>query len=139
MLAPMVDPRSFQDLVDEAKRRIPQYCPEWTDHNVSDPGVMLVELFAWMVHLLAYRLNDVPRRDLRRFVELIGARLEPPLPAAAELLFWLTTPPDAPLTVPSGVAITTRQSATEPAIVFTTYVQMSLVKPRLRHLVLARS
>src|SRR5919204_350522 len=36
MLAPTVDPRSFQDLVDEAKRRIPQYCPEWTDHNVSD-------------------------------------------------------------------------------------------------------
>lgn len=37
-----LDDRSFQDLVDEAKKKIPLYCPEWTDHNVSDPGVTLI-------------------------------------------------------------------------------------------------
>ena len=63
MLAPTVDPRSFQDLVDEAKRRIPQYCPEWTDHNVSDPGVTLIETFAYLVDQVLYRLNRVPERS----------------------------------------------------------------------------
>ena len=43
---PNLDDRRFQQLVDEAKRRVQQHCPEWTDHNVSDPGVTLVETVA---------------------------------------------------------------------------------------------
>src|SRR5204863_530627 len=38
---PNLDDRRFQDLVDDAKRLVQQRCPEWTDHNVSDPGVTL--------------------------------------------------------------------------------------------------
>src|SRR6185437_10132030 len=75
MLAgPPIDPRNAQDLVDEAKRRIPLYCPEWTDHNVSDPGVTLIELFAFMTDVLLYRLNRVTDQDYMKFLELIGAR-----------------------------------------------------------------
>src|SRR2546430_2442631 len=58
--APNLDDRRFQDIVDEAKRRITRYCPEWTDHNVSDPGVALIELFAWMTEMILYRVNQVP-------------------------------------------------------------------------------
>lgn len=36
--APHLDDRRFQQFVDDAKRYIQQACPEWTDHNVSDPG-----------------------------------------------------------------------------------------------------
>ena len=43
---PNLDDRNAQSLVDEAKQLIPTYCPEWTNHNVSDPGVALIELFA---------------------------------------------------------------------------------------------
>ena len=45
-----LDDRTFQDLVREARAMIPHYCPEWTDHDLSDPGITLIELFAWMVH-----------------------------------------------------------------------------------------
>jgi pimeloyl-ACP methyl ester carboxylesterase len=62
--APHLDDRRFQDLVDDAKRLVQQRCPEWTDHNVSDPGVTLIEAFAQMVDQLIYRLNRVP--DLPR-------------------------------------------------------------------------
>ena len=58
---PNLDDRRFQQLVDEAKRRVQQHCPEWTDHNVSDPGVTLIEAFAHMVDELMYRVNRVPR------------------------------------------------------------------------------
>ena len=47
LAAPKLDDRLFQDLVEEAKKRIPHYTSEWTDHNVSDPGITLLELFAW--------------------------------------------------------------------------------------------
>ena len=47
-------------------------CPAWTDHNVSDPGVTLIETFAYMTDLLLYRLNRVPDRLYLKFLELIG-------------------------------------------------------------------
>ena len=64
--APNLDDRRFQDLVDDAKRLVQQRCPEWTDHNVSDPGVTLIELFAWMTDQVLYRLNRVPGPQLRQ-------------------------------------------------------------------------
>ena len=53
--APDLDDRRFQELVDEAKRRVMQRCPEWSDHNVSDPGVTLIELFACFPRITASR------------------------------------------------------------------------------------
>ena len=70
--APNLDDRRFQDLVDDAKRLVQQRCPEWTDHNVSDPGVTLIEPFAWMTDQLLYRLNRVPDRHYVKFLELLG-------------------------------------------------------------------
>ncbi len=134
---PIIDPRNFQDLVDEAKRRIPQYCPEWTDHNVSDPGVTLIELFAWMTDIVLYRLNKVPDRDYLTFLELIGARLHPEVPASAELTFWLTAPQRETKTIPRGTEIATRQTETRPAINFTTDTDLRIRTPALRYFVLA--
>ena len=50
-----LDDRRFDDLVEESLMRIPRYCPEWTDHNLSDPGVTFVELFAWLTDQMLLR------------------------------------------------------------------------------------
>ena len=71
---PELDDRRFQDIVDEAKRRINRLCPEWTDHNVSDPGVALIELFAWMTEMTLYRLNQIP--EAREAFDQAKARVE---------------------------------------------------------------
>jgi len=136
---PVIDPRNFQDLVDEAKRRIPQYCPEWTDHNVSDPGVTLIELFAWMADIILYRLNKVPDRDYLKFLDLIGARPHPAVPASTELTFWLTAPQRDTKLIPRGIEIATRQTETRPAVTFTTDSVLRIRRPALRYWVLARS
>ncbi len=138
MQPPAIDPRTFQDLVDEAKRRIPLYCPEWTDHNVSDPGVMLIELFAWMVDILLYRLNEVPERDFLKFLELIGARPRPAVPATAELLFWFTAPSTGVREIRRGIEVATRQTETRPAILFTTDTPLAVREPNLRYFILER-
>ena len=99
MPTPSLDDRRFQDIVDQAKLLIPRYCPEWTDHNVSDPGVALIELFAWMTDLLLYRVNQVPDRMYVKFLELIGVRLEPPRAARAPATFYLSA------AQPTGLAL----------------------------------
>src|SRR5579872_115990 len=101
LITPRLDDRRFQDIVDEAKSRIPIYCPEWTDHNVSDPGVALIELFAWMTDLLIYRVNQVPDRMYVKFLELLGRHLDPASPATVPVTFYFTQPPslDQPLKI----------------------------------------
>jgi predicted phage baseplate assembly protein len=117
---PMLDDRRFQDLVDQAKRMIPQYCPEWTDHNVSDPGVTLIELFAWMTDLLLYRVNQVPDKVYLHFLELIGVRLEPPRAARAPVTFYLSVAQPNQVTIPRETEVATVRTETSPAIIFTT-------------------
>jgi len=124
---PNLDDRRFQDLVDEAKRMVQQRCPEWTDHNVSDPGVTLIETFAWMTDQLVYRLNRVPDRLYVKFLELIDVRLFPPTPARAPLTFWLAAPPEATLRIGAGTAAATIRTETERAIVFSTVEDLDLV------------
>ena len=42
---PTIDNRTYQDIVKEARARIPRYTTEWTDLNDNDPGIALVQLF----------------------------------------------------------------------------------------------
>ena len=89
---PNLDDRRFQDLVNESKRMVQQKVPRWTDHNVHDPGVTLIELFAWMTEMILYRLNQVPDKHYVKFLELMGIRLFAPVAARADLVFWLAAP-----------------------------------------------
>src|SRR5437867_10047447 len=104
---PNLDDRRFQDLVDEAKRRVQRNCPEWTDHNVSDPGVTLIETFAFMVDQLLYRLNRVPDRLYLKFLDLIDLRLFPPTAAEGDVTFWLSAPQPEIVRVPAGTEVAT--------------------------------
>src|SRR5215213_2897792 len=104
---PKLDDRSFQDLVNETKKLIPRYCPEWTDHNVSDPGVTMIELFAYMVDILLYRINRVPERNYIKWLEMLGLRLLPPKPARTDITVYLTGPQSTEVTIPMGTQIAT--------------------------------
>lgn len=117
---PALDDRRFQDIVDQAKTMIPQFCPEWTDHNVSDPGVALIELFAWMTDMLLYRVNQVPDRMYVKFLELIGVQLQPPRAAEAPLTFYLSAAQPVDVVIPEGTEVATVRTETSPAITFTT-------------------
>src|SRR3954467_963794 len=102
---PNLDDRRFQDLVDDAKRLVQRRCPEWTDHNVSDPGVTLIETFAFMTDQLLFRLNQVPDRMYVKFLEMIGLRLLAAPPAKAPVTFWLSAPAVASVGIPTGTSV----------------------------------
>ena len=114
-----LDNRGFQELVSEARTRIVQRCPEWTEHNVSDPGITLIELFAWMTEMTTYRLNRVPDKIYVRLLELLGVPLRPPTPALADVRFTLSAPPIEPLTIAAGeTEVGTVRTAYEESVVF---------------------
>ena len=125
--APDLDDRRFQDLVDEAKRLVQKRCPEWTDHNVSDPGVTLIETFAYMTDQLLYRLNRVPDRLHIAFLDLIGLRMLPPTPARAAVTFWLSSPARATLAVAAGTRVGTLRTPGEESIVFSTRSELAVL------------
>jgi predicted phage baseplate assembly protein len=138
-IAPL-DDRTFQDLVDELRKKIPLYAPEWTDHNVSDPGITLLELFAWLTDILLYRANQIPDRHYVKLLDLLGIQLEPPLAAAAPLTFYLSAPQPVSVTIPRGTAVSTSRAETgsEETVVFTTDDDLAIEPARLDHLLVRR-
>jgi predicted phage baseplate assembly protein len=140
LVPPQLDDRTFQSIVDEAKSRISYYCAEWTDHNVSDPGVTLIELFAWMTEMLIYRLNQVPKLHYVKFMQMLGIQLEGPEPAKVDVTFSLVKPQPShrlskqqpsPILIPAGTEVATTQTETEPSIVFTTDRDSEVRSPHL--------
>jgi len=125
-----LDDRRFQDIVDEAKRLIPSYCPEWTNHNVSDPGVALIELFAWMTEMTIFRLNQVPDAFYTHMLNLIGFEPFPATAARADLTFWLVGAVPHPVAVPAGTQVATAGQIGL-SRVFTTLDDLIISQPEL--------
>lgn len=132
---PNLDDRRFQQLVDEAKGYVQQRAPEWTDHNVSDPGVTLIETFAHMVDQLVYRLNRVPEKNYLAFLNLMGVRLFPPTAARGDVTFWLSTAQPDTVLLPRGTEVATAHSEADREVVFATEHELPIVPCELRTLV----
>jgi predicted phage baseplate assembly protein len=124
---PNLDDRSFQNLVDDARRLVHRRCPEWSEHNISDPGITLIETVAMMVDQLIYRLNRVPERNYVKFLELLGLELRPPGAAQGEVTFWLSAPQPQTVTVRSETEVSTDRTDIEEPIVFSTTEQLDIV------------
>jgi predicted phage baseplate assembly protein len=133
--SPNLDDRRFQQFVDEAKRYIQQRAPEWTDHNVSDPGITLVETVAHMADQIVYRLNRVPEKNHLAFLDLVGITLFPPTAARTDVTFWLSAPQDEPVVVATGTEVATQRTDREEAVVFATEHDLTVVPCGLGRLV----
>jgi predicted phage baseplate assembly protein len=118
----VLDDRQFQELVNEARVRVARRCPEWTDHNVSDPGITLIELFAWLTETLVYRVNRIPAKLHVALLELLGMRLRPPTAARTDLRFRLAAPPEGEdVLIPGGeTEVATLRMGPEEPVVFQT-------------------
>src|SRR2546430_15673240 len=100
--SPILDDRSYQQLRDELVRRIPVYTPEWTDHNASDPGITLIELFAFLGENLLFRFNQIPESTQLAFLRLLQIPLRPASPARSLLAMTTEEPAGAPVPLAVG-------------------------------------
>jgi predicted phage baseplate assembly protein len=116
LTAPPLDNMAYADIVAQAKLLIPRYAPEWTNFNESDPGITLMELFAWMTEISIYRLNQVPDLNYIKFLQLIGIELKAAEPARAEVTFTLSRPDLVSVIVPQGTQIAASGGSETPVL-----------------------
>src|SRR4051794_6320208 len=102
---PSIDDRRYQDLLNEALARIPVHNPEWTNFNKSDPGVTLLELFAFLTESLLYRSNQIPERNRLKFLSLLGLPLQPATSARGLVTFQNARGPLQVFTLPEALEI----------------------------------
>src|SRR4051795_6909298 len=103
LTSPILDDRSFEQLKTELLQRIPVYTPEWTDHNASDPGIALLELFAFLGESLLYRFNQIPESTYLAYLRLLDVPLHAAVPARAQVAF--TPEGSAPVLVEQHTAL----------------------------------
>jgi hypothetical protein len=102
---PQLDDRNFDQLVAEARARIPVHTPEWTNFNDSDPGMTLVQLFAFVTDNLLYRSNRIPEANRLKFLTLLGIPLQPATPGRGLVQFINDRGPIQPFPLNAGVEV----------------------------------
>ena len=86
LAVPNLDDVDFDRLTEEARALIPRFAPEWTDHNVHDPGITLLELVAWLVDQQIYQIGYLGPSYRAAWAALLGQRPQPA--RAAKGLVW---------------------------------------------------
>jgi hypothetical protein len=126
---PNLDDRRWFDLVEEGRAQIPIYAREaWTDHNAHDPGMTIVELFAWITEMNVYRVHRIPDRHKLKFLSLVGINPEPPCPAGTVLSFTLSG--DDSVDLPAGLEFEGKNAFAQ-AVRFRTLHRLNVVPGRL--------
>jgi predicted phage baseplate assembly protein len=121
----LLDDVRFQELVSEARTRIVRHSPEWTEHNISDPGITLIELFAWLTELLVYRINRIPERLHFGLLQLVGVAPRSPECATVTVRFMLDVPGGGAL-VPAGTELASPRTAGSDSVVFQTESELQI-------------
>ncbi len=127
--SPNLDERTFTELYEDAKKLIPRFAPDWTDHNASDPGITLVELLAWLAEAQQYYLNRTRNEHYLKFLKLLGVRLKSAQPAKSEVAYQFMDSFQKEVIIPKG----TRLSAKE--VIFETGETLTVLPSRLKKVI----
>lgn len=115
---PNLDDRRYNDIMQEMMQLIPQYCPEWTNLGPADPGITMVQLFAWMTEMVLYRVNRVPDKTYVHFLNFIGEDRKVAQPSIVPITFASKT--SKVIEVPPYTTCATRQTEERSALNFLT-------------------
>lgn len=102
---PSIHDVGFEEIYAEARARIPVHTPEWTNFNESDPGITLLQLFAFMTDNLLYRANRIPERSRVKFLRLLDIGIEPATAASGIVTFANSRGPTTAVTVAEGTEV----------------------------------
>ena len=124
---PNLDTKNFDDFFEEARAALPALAPEWTDYNLSDPGITLLELFSWLNDINMYRLNRIDQKHILIYLKLLDAS---PLPVHPAKL-WVTFQNDATGVISAGTKILSEDKVSNITIPFVTNQEVSLQQTKL--------
>lgn len=66
--------QKFEDIVDTAKKQISYLSNDWTNVQLSDPGITLIDLFAWLKVLQHEKMNKISISSKYRFLDLLNIK-----------------------------------------------------------------
>jgi len=133
---PRLDDHSYDSIVAEMRSRISRYTPEWqpvwSDLNDSDPGITMLQVFAWLGEMLAYRMNQVPALTYLKFLQLLGVELRAAEPAEVQITFPMK-PGFAKATtiVPQGTQVIAETEGGGPPLVFEATKALTVLRPHV--------
>lgn len=132
---PVIDDRSYASVMNEVRSRIPRYTPEWTNLNETDPGIIVMELFAWLTEMQLYRMAQVPQLHYLKFLELIGLELDPARAATARLTMEVTPGYSQPsVIVPAKTQVASEEADENGRVIFETDRAATVIRARLVNL-----
>lgn len=103
---PNLDDRSYDELLKEAREQISRNLNnQWTDQSPGDPGIVLLEAFAYLTEQMIYRLNRLPRKAYISFLRLVGVKISPPQAAAVDVQMWNQNPMGESVRLPRGCLV----------------------------------
>ena len=110
---PDLDDRDFKQLVEQALAQIrADLNTNWNDLSPGDPGVVLLEAFAYLTDQMIYRLNRLPRKVYTAYLRLLGVTIDPPTAAHVVLKIWHPEAVETFLPLPCGSLVSTAESGT---------------------------
>lgn len=88
-----LDDLRWEEMVASVRAKIPGASQgQWTLHAAVDPGVTLLDLFAWMIEQRSFWLDQVPDELVRALLSLLGVEQAPAISAATALTINDTKP-----------------------------------------------
>lgn len=125
-----LDDKKFDELVEEARSLLARYGKDWTDHNIHDPGITFLELFAWLAEMQIYQLNLVSDAHYRKFLKLMGFYTMYAEPARVNITFVNVAEEK---TIEAGRQLITEVDTEK--IVFETEEDITLIPARLKSII----
>ena len=131
---PNLDDKTFDELFEEARALIPRYAPEWTNHNFSDPGITLIDLFAWLTEMEIYTLNRINDRNILKFLKLLGEAPQAPKSATVNLEFSISGYQAEPVVIKKGTQAITVDASSNEQLIFETDSDLTVSNIKIAHI-----
>lgn len=116
---PELDDKTFAELFEEAESRLPAYDDGWTDYNPSNPGIVLLELLAFLTDTYLYQLDTITDEHRRKYLRLMGETRRSPEPASLRLSLALSDA-GGPVRIPAGTQLGVIDETDSPLVFETT-------------------
>ena len=135
MPVPKLDDKQFFELISEAEAQIPVYAREWTDHNIHDPGITFIELFAWLVEMQIYRLDLVTEKNRLKFLKLLGITPEHATAASTDAVFSFLDDRVKGISLKKGTKVAAGNAETGKSVVFETSLEIHITPVKLERII----
>jgi hypothetical protein len=126
--------RDYEAIRDDMVRAIPFYTEEWTDHNPTDFGIVLIELLAFVADGLHYYIDRaaaeaflptaIKRQSVINLLKLIDYELRSAVPASADVVFTLPQVFPEDVRIPAGTRLATAAESGEDPVEFETVADL---------------